>query len=84
MHWGGKTKEAGTKAWGRPFWTMLQSVCVTLPLGGCLLAGDKPEPGLSIPAAYSAGPRNPAAAEASNAAARLVARFPLARAHRDH
>ena len=22
---------------------MLQSVCVTLPLGGCLLAGDKPE-----------------------------------------
>jgi multidrug efflux system outer membrane protein len=44
--------------------TMLQSVCVTLPLGGCLLAGDKPEPGLNIPATYSAGPRNPAAAEA--------------------
>ena len=43
---------------------MLQSVCVTLPLGGCLLAGDKPEPGLNIPAAYSAGPRNPVAAEA--------------------
>lgn len=43
---------------------MLQSVCVTLPLGGCLLAGDKPEPGLNIPATYSAGPRNPAAAEA--------------------
>src|SRR6185295_6960107 len=65
MHWGGKTKEAGTKVWGRPFWTMLQSICVTLPLGGCLLAGDKPEPGLSIPPAYSAGPRNPAAAEAA-------------------
>ncbi len=64
MHWGGKTKEAGTIAWGRPFWTMLQSICVTLPLGGCLLAGDKPEPGLNIPPAYSAGPRNPAAAEA--------------------
>lgn len=43
---------------------MLQSVCITLPLGGCLLAGDKPEPGLNIPATYSAGPRNPAAAEA--------------------
>jgi outer membrane protein TolC len=44
---------------------MLQSICVTLPLGGCLLAGDKPEPGLNIPPAYSAGPRNPAAAEAA-------------------
>lgn len=64
MHWGGETKEAGRKAWGRPFRMMLQSVCVTLPLGGCLLAGDKPEPGLNIPATYSAGTRNPAAAEA--------------------
>ena len=64
MHSGGNTKEAGREAWGRPFWMMLQSVCVTLPLGGCLLAGDKPQPGLNIPATYSAGPRNPAAAEA--------------------
>ena len=64
MHWGGDTKEAGRKAWGRPFWMMLQSVCVTLPLSGCLLAGDKPEPGLNIPPAYGLGPRNPAAAEA--------------------
>ncbi len=64
MHWGGDTRKAGRKACGRPFWMMLQSVCVTLPLGGCLLAGDKPEPGLNIPPAYSAGPRNPAAAEA--------------------
>lgn len=64
MHRGGKTKEAGRKIWGRPVWMMLQSICVTLPLGGCLLAGDKPEPGLNIPPAYSAGPRNPAAAEA--------------------
>src|SRR6478752_2155049 len=64
MHWGGKTKEAGTKARGRPFWTMLQSLCVTLPLGGCLLAGDKPEPGLDIPPAYTFGPHNPVAAEA--------------------
>jgi NodT family efflux transporter outer membrane factor (OMF) lipoprotein len=43
---------------------MLQGICVTLPLGGCLLAGDKPEPGLNIPPAYSLGPRKPAAAEA--------------------
>jgi len=33
-------------------------------LSGCLLT-DKPEPGLDIPATYSAGPRNPAAAEAA-------------------
>jgi outer membrane protein, multidrug efflux system len=64
MNWGGDTKEAGRKAWGRPFWMMLQTVCVTLPLSGCLLAGDKPKPGLNIPPAYSLGPRNPAAAEA--------------------
>lgn len=44
---------------------MLQGICLTLPLGGCLLTGDKPEPGLDIPPAYSAGPRNPAAAEAA-------------------
>ena len=44
-----KAKEAGTKARGRPFWTMLQGLCLTLPLGGCLLTGDKPEPALDIP-----------------------------------
>ncbi|MFB9266635.1 efflux transporter outer membrane subunit [Bradyrhizobium erythrophlei] len=38
---------------------------MTLPLGGCLLSGDKPEPGLYIPQAYSAGPKNPKAAEAA-------------------
>ena len=65
MQGAGKAKEEGTKARERPFWTMLQSICVTLPLGGCLLAGDKPEPGLDIPPAYSAGPRNPVAAEAA-------------------
>ena len=65
MLWAGKEKEAGTKARRRPFWIMLQSLCVTVPLGGCLLTGDRPEPGLDIPAAYSAGPRNPVAAEAA-------------------
>jgi len=61
----GDAKEAGTKARGRPFWTMVQGLCVTLPLGGCLLTGDKPEPGLDIPPYYSAGPRKPGAAEAA-------------------
>jgi outer membrane protein, multidrug efflux system len=36
-----------------------------LPLGGCLLTGDRPEPGLDIPAAYQYGPRNPAVAQAA-------------------
>jgi outer membrane protein, multidrug efflux system len=65
MQGAGKAKEAGTKARGRPFWTMLQGLCLTLPLGGCLLTGDKPEPALDIPPFYNAGPRNPVAAEAA-------------------
>lgn len=65
MQGAGKAKEAGTKARGRPFWTMLQGICLTLPLGGCLLTGDKPEPGLDIPPAYTFGPRSPVVAEAA-------------------
>src|SRR4026208_178845 len=79
MHWGGKAKkEAGTIAWGRPFWMMLQSICVSLPLGGRPAArrqpragvnnpppADRPEPGLIIPPASNAGPRTPVAAEAA-------------------
>lgn len=61
MDWGGTKKEA--EAWGRPFWTMLQGLCLTIPLGGCLLTGDRPEPGLDIPPAYTFGPHKPAAAE---------------------
>jgi len=38
---------------------------LTVPLGGCLLTGSKPEPGLDIPSAYRDGPRNPAAAESA-------------------
>ena len=34
-----------------------------LPLGGCLLATDKPDPGVVIPQAYEYGPKNPAVAE---------------------
>jgi multidrug efflux system outer membrane protein len=55
----------GTKGRARPFVTMLQGLSLMLPLGGCFLASDLPEPGLNIPAAYSAGPRSPAAAQAA-------------------
>jgi NodT family efflux transporter outer membrane factor (OMF) lipoprotein len=44
---------------------MIYAIGLMLPLGGCLLAGDKPEPGLDIPQHYSDGPRNPAVAEAA-------------------
>jgi outer membrane protein, multidrug efflux system len=44
---------------------MLQGFCLVLSLGGCILTGDLPEPGLDIPAAYDGGPRNPAAAQAA-------------------
>jgi NodT family efflux transporter outer membrane factor (OMF) lipoprotein len=44
---------------------MLQGFCLMLPLGGCLLSGEKPDPGLDIPLAYELGPKNPALAEAA-------------------
>jgi outer membrane protein, multidrug efflux system len=44
---------------------MLQTCSMILPLGGCLLSGDTPEPNLVIPAAYDKGPKNPATAEAA-------------------
>jgi multidrug efflux system outer membrane protein len=49
----------------RPFLTIVQGFCLLLPLGGCLLSGDKPEPGLVIPQAYDGGPKKPALAEAA-------------------
>jgi outer membrane protein, multidrug efflux system len=42
---------------------MLQGLCLMLPLGGCLLATDKPDPGLDVPQAYEYGPKKPAVAE---------------------
>ena len=36
-----------------------------LPLGGCLLTGDLPEPNLDVPARYDSGPRNPAVAQSA-------------------
>ncbi|HSB24445.1 MAG TPA: efflux transporter outer membrane subunit [Burkholderiaceae bacterium] len=44
---------------------MLQTCSLMLPLGGCLLSGDMPEPNLVVPAAYDGGPKNPIAAQAA-------------------
>ena len=44
---------------------MLQAAFLVLPLGGCWITGKPPEPGLDIPAAYSAGPKKPAIADAA-------------------
>src|ERR1039458_7543539 len=55
----------GTKRRARQFLAMLQGFCLMLPLGGCLLSIDKPDPGLDIPQAYEGGPKNPAVAEAA-------------------
>jgi len=49
----------------RPVWIMLQAACVAVPLGGCWIEGTPPEPGLDIPATYSAGPKAPAVANAA-------------------
>src|SRR6476659_5313443 len=55
----------GTKARARPFLSMLQATTIVLPLGGCLLTGSTPEPGLDIPAAYDGASKIPAVAEAA-------------------
>ena len=44
---------------------MLAALTLTVPLGGCLLTGDPPEPGIDIPASYDGGPRDRKAAEAA-------------------
>ena len=49
----------------RPVWTIVQGFCLLLPLGGCLLTGAPPEPGIDIPRAYDRGPKNPVVAEAA-------------------
>jgi multidrug efflux system outer membrane protein len=47
----------------RPLVTMLQTCSLILPLGGCLLNQDLPEPNLVVPASYDHGPRSPAVAQ---------------------
>jgi NodT family efflux transporter outer membrane factor (OMF) lipoprotein len=44
---------------------MLQAAIIAVPLGGCWINGTPPEPGLDIPAAYSAGPKKPSSADAA-------------------
>ncbi len=44
---------------------MLQTCALMLPLGGCLLSGDTPEPNLVVPASYDSGPKSPATAQAA-------------------
>ena len=45
--------------------SVLYGIGLMLPLAGCLLGSEKPEPGLDIPVAYSGGPRSERAAEAA-------------------
>jgi NodT family efflux transporter outer membrane factor (OMF) lipoprotein len=56
---------SGKTLCARVFVIMLQATCVTLPLGGCLLTGDKPDPALDIPVSYNGVSPNPAVAEAA-------------------
>lgn len=55
----------GTKACTRPFVTMLQTMTLIFPLGGCLLTGGNPDPALDIPAAYDGVSKKPAVVEAA-------------------
>jgi NodT family efflux transporter outer membrane factor (OMF) lipoprotein len=56
---------ARVKPCGRRLLTMLQTATLMLPLGGCLLTGKPPEPGLDIAAHYDRGPRSAKAAQAA-------------------
>lgn len=44
---------------------MLQGFALALPLGGCWLTGDLPEPGLDIPVSYRLASHNPKLAKAA-------------------
>ena len=59
--------------------TIMLQTSLILPLGGCFLDGDLPEPALDIPAAYDGASRHAAVAEAALPQARLVALVPFAR-----
>jgi outer membrane protein, multidrug efflux system len=45
--------------------TMFCALSLTVPLGGCLLNGETPEPGLAIARFYTYGPHHPRAAQAA-------------------
>jgi NodT family efflux transporter outer membrane factor (OMF) lipoprotein len=42
---------------------MLTTCTLSLPVAGCLLSGDLPEPNLVVPASYDNGPKSPIAAQ---------------------
>ena len=63
--------------------TMFCALSLTVPLGGCLLNGETPEPGLAIARSYTQRPAQSARGPRRAAAARLVAQIPLARIDRD-
>ncbi len=55
----------GTKRRDWPFVTMMSTLALMLPLGGCLLTGERPDPALDIPPNYTGSSPKPAAAEAA-------------------
>ncbi len=65
MHQTARSIGSNKKSCVRPVMMMLQSFALALPLGGCLLTGKLPEPGLDIPLAYRFGPQNPKLAHAA-------------------
>jgi len=56
---------SGKTLCARVFVIMLQALSLTLPLGGCLLNGDKPDPALDIPVSYTGVSAKPTVAEAA-------------------
>ena len=74
---------AGTKRRARPFVTMLQGLCLMLPLGGCLLPPTSPIPGSTFRQLRSR-PEKSGGGGSRPAAARLVARLPLEGIDRGH
>ena len=65
MRRGSQVVSPETKQGVGPLAAVLQALCITVPLGGCLLTADKIDPALDIPVSYEHGPRNPAAADAA-------------------
>ena len=65
MRHGAAIKQWARKRRARALLTTLQGAFLMVPLGGCLLTGDIPEPGLQIPAFYAGGPHRQKLAEAA-------------------
>lgn len=64
MRHSANASRAAKRQFARFLVTMLQTSSLVLPLAGCLLKQDLPEPNLVIPASYDNGPRNPKVAQA--------------------